>query len=263
MKALTLLLLFPAFSSAAPVRLIATDAGIEAPTTIAAGMRHVRFENHGTKVHEAMFVKLAPGTNASDFAAQVQSGVLFPKDALDYSGPGLTSPGESTELWFRLDAGDYALICWHHPRASIRALKVRNGGAPDDAPPKHDVIVRLADYRFEISGEIRKGLRVIRIETPGPSMHEADMFRLHPGRTAADVQRWYGQDDREAAAPADALGGALDSHDISRVVWIRRNFTPGVYVLQCAMPMSADAKSGDNHRTHADVGMVSTFAVKH
>jgi len=261
-KALTVLLLFPSFAFGAPVRVVATDAGFEAPATIAAGTRHVVFENHGTQIHEAMFVKLARGTSASDYAAQVRSGTLFPKGALDYSGPGLTSPGEATELWLRLDVGDYALICWNHSHAGVRALSVRDTGAPDDSPPREDVIVKLADFRFELSGAIRKGEQVLRVETPGPSMHEMDIFRLHSGRTASDVQRWYKQDDLKGAAPADALGGALDSHDIRHVVWIRKAFTPGMYVLHCAMPMSTDAKSGDGHASHADAGMVTTFEVK-
>jgi len=225
-------------------------------------MRHVVFENHGTKIHEGMFVKLPPGMTASDYAADVKSGALFPKGALDYSGPGLTSPGEATELWLPLDAGDYVLICWHHARTSVRPLKVRSTGAADDTPPKADVIVRMSDYRFDISAAVRTGVQVIRFETPGPSMHEVDLFRLRPGKTAADVQRWYKVDDLEGAAPADALGGALDSHDIRHVLWIRKTFAPGTYVLHCAMPMTMDAKSGDNHRSHADVGMVTTFDVK-
>ena len=263
MKAwLSLLALFPAAAWCAPVHIIATDAGFEAPTTLAAGMRHVVFENHGKNIHEVMFVKLPDGMDADAFLAQVNSGVLFPKGALDYSGPGLTSPGEGTEVWLKLDAGNYVLICWHHSRSSVRALTVRATNEPDDAPPKADVVLKLVDFRFVLEGEVKKGTRVIRVETPGPSMHEADIFRLLPGHTAADVKRWYGDDDLEGPPPAVALGGVLDSHSLANVVWIRKNFVPGQYVFQCAMPMSTDAKSGDDHASHADAGMITTFEVK-
>ena len=206
-------------------------------------------------------MKLPRGMSADEYAAQVKAGELFPKGALDYSGAGLTSPGEGTELWLRLDAGEYVLICWHHPRKSVRALSVQTSGEGDDAPPKEDVTLKLADFRFELNGPIRKGPRVIRIETPGPSMHEADIFRLLPGHDAADVRHWYKQNDLEGPPPAIALGGILDNHEVARVVWLRKNFVPGSYVVHCAMPMSMDAKSGEHQANHADAGMVMTFDV--
>ncbi|HET9865142.1 MAG TPA: hypothetical protein VFP37_17000 [Steroidobacteraceae bacterium] len=256
-----LLAALPLLATAAPVRIVAHDKGFDAPASIDAGMRHVLFENHGREIHEFMFVKLPPGMSAADYAAQVKAGELFPKGALDYSGAGLTSPGEGTELWLALDAGEYAIICWHHPRKSVRGLSVRRASGADDVPPRADVTLKLADFRFELSGPVRKGARVIRIETPGPSMHEADIFRLLPGHDANDVRRWYKEAELEGPPPAVALGGILDNHDVARVVWLRKTFAPGRYVLHCAMPMTTDAKSGDHSANHADVGMVTTFVV--
>jgi uncharacterized cupredoxin-like copper-binding protein len=243
------------------VHIVATDNAFDAPAKISAGMRHILFDNHGHEIHEVMFVRLPKGMTAADYVAQVKAGELFPKGALDYSGAGLMSPGEGTELWLQLDAGEYVLICWHHPRVSVRSLSVQSSTEPDDSPPPEDVTLKLADFRFELSGPVRKGQRVLRIETPGPSMHEADIFRLLPGHDAADVRRWYKQDDLEGKPPAIALGGILDNHDIARVVWVRKNFIPGRYVLHCAMPMSMEAKSGEHQANHADAGMVLTFDV--
>ena len=67
--------------------------------------------------------------------------------------------------------------------------------------------------------------------------------------------------DLEGTPPAIALGGILDNHEVARVVWLRKNFVPGSYVLHCAMPMSMDAKSGEHPASHADAGMVMTFDV--
>ena len=52
----------------------------------------------------------------------------------------------------------------------------------DEVPPE-DLVVKLIDYRYELSKDLQKGVQVLRIETPGPSMHEMDIFRLHPGKT--------------------------------------------------------------------------------
>ena len=178
--------------SAAPFRIIATDAGFDAPDKVPAGLRHIVFENHGSKIHEGMLVKLAPGMTVADYVAAVRKGSLFPAGALDYSGPGLTSPGESVEVWSKLDPGEYIVICWNdgdarsvppHPVTVEYAIS-------DDRPPKEDVVVRLIDYRFELTGRLRKGVQVIRVETTGPSMHEMDIFRMHEGKTLTDVHRW-------------------------------------------------------------------------
>lgn len=245
-----------------PFRILARDTGFEAPNSVAAGLRHIVFENRGTEIHEAMLVKLPAGVSATDYVAAVQGGSLFPKGALDYSGPGLTSPGETVEIWLRVDPGQYLLICWNSDHATSTAIHpfTVQGAAADDAPPKEDVVLKLVDFRFELEGNLEKGRQVIRVETPGPAMHEVDFYRLHEGRTLADLKRW--RKEQGSPAPAVALGGVLDSHDPSRVVWVRKNFLPGRYVLHCEMPVSTDASAGETHLTHADVGMVREIEIK-
>jgi hypothetical protein len=73
-------------------RIVAKDAGFEAPDKLAAGLRHIVFENRGTEIHEGMLVKLPKGMSADDYVTAVKKGSLFPEGALDYSGLGLTSP---------------------------------------------------------------------------------------------------------------------------------------------------------------------------
>ena len=240
-------------------RIVATDAGFEAPDAVPIGLRHIVFENHGSEIHEAMLEKLPATMSAADFQAEVKRGLLFPKGVLDYSGPGLMSPGETVEMWLRVDPGEYVLICWNHSETGpVHAFSVR---APilDDPPPTADVTLKLVDYRFEFQGKLHKGEQVIRIETPGPSMHEADLFRLHPGKTVADVRKWLKEHLR--VAPVDAMGGALSGHDIGTVVWIRKNFIPGRYVLHCEMPVTFNSETTSLGTTHADLGMVQEFEI--
>jgi hypothetical protein len=241
---------------ALPLRIIATDAGFEAPDRIAAGLRHIVFENHGSEIHESMLVKLPRGMSAENYVADVKKGSLFPEGALDYSGPGLTSPGETAEMWLRVDPGQYILICWNHAKTTpVHPFTVEEVGAKDDRAPEEDLVWKLFDYRFELSGDLHKGVHVIRVETPGPSMHEVDIYRLHDGKTVADLSAWR-KHQGHGPAPAEALGGALDSHDLHRMVWLRKNFTPGKYVLHCEMPVT------NTKLIHADVGMVRAIEVK-
>ena len=241
-----------------PFRIVATDAGFEAPDRLAAGLRHIVFENRGSEIHEGMLVKLPKGMSADDYVAAVKKGSLFPEGALDYSGLGLTSPGVTAEMWLRVDPGQYIIICWnkgHDKTTPVHSFTVQEIGAADDRPPKEDVVLKLFDYRFELDRALRKGVQVIRVETPGPAMHEVDIFRLHEGSTVEDLKRWR-KENENSPSPAEALGGALDSHDISRVVWLRKEFVPGHYVLHCEMPVT------NTKLNHADVGMVQEIEIK-
>ncbi len=246
----------------APFKIVATDAGFEAPDVVPAGLRHIVFENSGSEIHEAMLVKLPDGMTPTDYVAAVKAGSLFPKGAQDYSGPGLTSPGETVEVWVKVDPGNYLIICWNNGHAKstpVHPFTVQYA-ISEDEPPKEDVVLKLVDYRFELEGNLRKGRQVIRVETPGPSMHEVDFFRLRDGKSVADVNRWRKANGR-GEPPVDALGGVLDSHDIKRVMWFRREFTPGRYVLHCEMPVTSDSQTTNQQITHADVGMVREIKI--
>lgn len=61
------------------------------------------------------------------------------------------------------------------PKFTVTAEQV------NDKVPRADVVLKLTDYKFELEGKLRKGPQVIRVETPGPGMHEFDLFRLHDG----------------------------------------------------------------------------------
>ena len=120
-----------------PFQIIATDSGFEAPGGLAAGMRHIIFENRGSKIHEAMLVRLAKGMTPDDYQAELKKGEQFPKGALDYSGPGSTSPGRTAEMWLKVDPGNYVLICWNHPKTvKLHPFTVEDMGAIGDHPPR-------------------------------------------------------------------------------------------------------------------------------
>jgi len=252
-------------AKASVFRIVANDGVFDAPHRLSAGLRHIVFENHGTRQHEAMFIKLSEGMTSAAYFDAVKAGSTFPEGALDYSGAGLTAPGESVEVWLRLAPGNYMVICWNGKHvAPAHTLTVVADGAADDPAPHEDVVLRLVDYRFEFDRAIEKGQRVIRVETPGPSMHEVDIFRMRAGATIADLERWYKEEDHdlphEQPTPADGMGGLSDSHDIRRVGWLRRDFAPGRYVFTCHMPMPS-ADSSATHLSHADVGMISEVVV--
>lgn len=252
--------------SSIPVAIAATDSGFTAPDTLASGLNHIVYENRGTTIHECMFIRLPETMTPAQYLQAVRDGADFPPGAIDCSGPGLTSPGETSEMWLTLAPGEYLLGCWskgHLTRIPPQTLTVVESGGPLVDPPHEDVTIRLIDYRFEVNGEIEPGVRTLKIETIGPSMHEMDMFRFHGARSRAEFMAWY-DGDRLAAPPATALGGALDSHDTKNVVWLRRRFTMGHYFMICEMPMVQNASPADSaaNVTHAHAGMTHEFTVE-
>ena len=243
--------------------IIATEAGFEAPDHVASGMRHIVYENRGSEIHEAMFIKLAPGMTARDYVSAAQGGALFPEGARDYSGPGLTSPGGKAELWLELDPGKYIIICWfrnHAETVPVHELTVDAERKDDAPPPAADVVVKLIDFHIDIEGELHAGPQVMRIEMMGPSMHEMDLYRLDDGKTPEDLKAWY-KNDQEGPAPARAGTGILDSHDITRVVTIKQDLSPGHYVFECQMPMSTDFAAPRVNVSHLDAGMVRELTI--
>ncbi|MDX1623598.1 MAG: hypothetical protein R3199_06425 [Gemmatimonadota bacterium] len=227
-------------------------------------MAHVVFENRGSTIHEVMFIKLPDDMTGEEYLEAVRNGTAFPEGALDYSGPGLTSPGETVETWQRLDPGTYLLGCWfrgHLTSLPVHSLTVYAAESDGATPPEEDAILRLIDFRFELEGELKQGPRVLRVETPGPSMHEVDIFRLEEGRTVADLRNWH-EGGKKGVAPATAIGGVLDSHDLSRTVWLRTDFRPGRYVLWCNLAMSPDDPGPGGEVTHADAGMFEEFVIE-
>lgn len=245
-------------------RVVATDHGYDVPACIPAGLRHFVFENRGSEIHEAMFIKLPEDMSADQYLAAVQSGIDFPKGALDYSGPGLTSPGHRVDIWLRLDPGRYLLFCWfrgHSSTLPAHEIRVVDDSTPDSTVPEADIVIRQMDFRFEIEGGFQAGQQVIQFLTPGPSMHEADIFRLKDGMDIDDLRRWQ-QNAKQGPAPATAHGGVLDNHDIRRPVWLETDLPRGRYVLWCNMPMTADNTASSSTVTHADLGMFRQFVIQ-
>ena len=115
------------------------------------------------------------------------------------------------------------------------------------------------DFRFEMEGSPKRGSQVIRVDNPGPSMHEVDIFRLDDGSTIADMRKWT-KEDHVGKAPAAPIGGATDHHDIAKTVWLKTDFQPGRYVLWCGMPMGT-AVNASSEVTHIDLGMMHEFVI--
>jgi hypothetical protein len=248
-----------------PVNITATDSGFVIPDTLHSGLNHFVYENRGTQIHECMFIRLPEGMSPTDYIDQVKAGLSFPPGALDCAGPGLTSPGERVEVWVSLEEGNYITGCWvskHMTTRPAASFVVRGAPKQTVQPPHDDVTIRMKDFQFEVVGVLKRGEQTIRYETTGPSMHEADIVRLEEGRAVDDVRAWF-KNQEAGPLPGVVAGGCMDSHDLKRVTWVKRTFTPGRYVFWCDMPMVQNAPENDPaaHVTHADAGMFKEVTI--
>lgn len=257
-------------SQAAPdLRIVTDDRGTlvnqAQSATVAPGLRHVRLHNAGAEAHEAMFVLLPAGMSPVDYVVAVAAGSLFPEGALDYSGPSLTAPADSMDIWLPLDPGTYVLICWNknHATALPPAVVTVAGDPRDAVPPVPDATMTMGDHHFAIDRPIMAGERVIEIANAGRAMHELDILEVNPGATLADLARWReGEGADPVTPPAIPRGGALDAHRVATRVWMRRTFRPGRHALYCGMPLDSNAVTGQPFRNHADAGMMLEFRVR-
>ena len=268
--ALILLLAACSRSSAPPhasdgTAIVANDSGFVLPDTMHAGLNHFIYENRGSIPHECEFIRLPDGMSGADYIAQVKAGVGFPAGAVDCGGLGLMSPGEHVEQWAPLEEGTYIATCWldlHFTRCKPQNFVVHGAPAKPIEPPKEDVTVRLIDFRFELTGTLKRGEQTLRYDTVGPSMHEADLIRLDEGRTIDEARKFF--ESEIPPAPGVLGGGLMDSSDLKRVSWVRRTFKPGHYLFWCDMPMIQTAAPKDTtvkEVTHADAGMFKEFTI--
>lgn len=235
------------------------DHAFHAPGRAPAGLVRVRLVNRGAAWHEALIVRLeGEARRAATYVDSVRAGADFPGFATDLGGPGLTVPGDSTDLLVRLVPGRYALVCWfgdHVKLGMVHDFEVVPDpqGAPAAAEPAADVVVTMSDYAFRLSRPVTAGRHVMRVENRGPQPHELDFFRLLPGRTARDYLAWSAG-GRKGPPPGLPIGGTLDFLPGHRV-WLPVAFEPGRHFAVCHVP---DAKDG---RPHHDRGMVLEFDV--
>jgi len=70
------------------------------PDRVAAGLRHIVFENRGSEIHEGMLVRLPKGHERDDYVAAVKGGSLS-RRCLGLFRPGTNMPGETVEIWLK------------------------------------------------------------------------------------------------------------------------------------------------------------------
>lgn len=244
------------------VTVVATDYALAMPDTLTAGAVSLRVANHGRELHQVMLARLLQGKSASDLVAAMKAGGPPPAWAIDVGGPNGVDPGHtSLATTLRLLPGHYAAFCIipspdgtpHLMKGMIRDLVVKPGAAEASFGGPTDATLTLYDYGFRSSRPIDAHTGRVLVRNEGKQVHELELARLAPGKTAHDIAVWV--EKMAGPPPAHFLGG------VSPIAPGQENelsldLAPGRYALLCFVP---DAKDGKPHIAH---GMVHELEVK-
>jgi hypothetical protein len=241
------------------VNVVAKEYRYEMPDSIPAGPTLFHLTDEGSELHHMTLVKLEDGKTLADLAT-LPPGPM-PSWAVFMGGPNAPMPhgGQSWDV-VDLSPGNYAVICLvpgqdgklHMTKGMRKALTV-TASSEARAMPASDLTLTLADYRFVFSRPVTAGKHAIRVVNNGPQMHEAEIFKLQPGKTGGDVLMWVGG-GFQGPPPGMPVGGAApETQGRENIMMV--DLAPGNYAVLCFMP---DAHDGKPHAMH---GMIHDFQV--
>jgi len=250
-----------AFAKAGPhvVNVVAKEYGYNMPKSIPAGPTLFHLTDDGNLLHQMTIIRLKQGKTVSDLT-KLPPGP-FPAWAVFMGGPNTPLPeGGQSRVAVNLPAGHYAVVCLIPGAGGVPHMMLGMERALTVTPSRHaermpvaDMTLKLVEYAFKFSKAPAAGHHVIRVENRGTQPHEAEFFRLQPGKTGQDVLNWVatGMKGPPPGAPVTGVTAMAPGKKNTLMV----DFSRGNYAVICFMP---DAKDGKPHAAH---GMIHDFKV--
>ncbi len=249
-----------AYGVPAEVTVVAGDYRFELPASLPAGPTIFRLVNRGKQVHHLALLRLAPGRTLGEVRAALARGGPEPGWLTDAGGPNAVDPGSAAEAEVELRPGAYVLACFipaadgapslaHGMLRELRVTPAREKAAAEPAP---DLTVTFVGYGFRLSAPLTPGEHRLLVRNADAQSHELVLFRLEPGKTAAQFLAWAGS--MRGPAPGVFAGGVsalAPGQENEAIVELHR----GRYVLACFLP----APDGKPHTAH---GMVAELPVE-
>ena len=239
------------------VTVTAHDYTFDAPVSVPAGLTTFHLVNQGPSLHHLQLIKLNEGKTGDDFLAALKAGGPPAPWAVLAGGPNPPEPGSTTTATVMLEPGNYIIVCFvpaldgmpHLMKGMLRPLTVV-GPPREAAEPAADLVIKLVDFDFQLSGPLAAGHRTIRVENAAGQPHEVALVRLQPGKTAEDFGAWGMKP--EGPAPGAVFGGISGimpgAHAFAIV-----DLPAGDYALMCFFP---DGKDGKPHFAHGMMKMI-------
>ncbi len=242
------------------VTVVASDYRFELPGTLPAGPTIFRLLNRGKQVHHLALLRLPPGRTLAEVRAALARGGAEPTWLTDEGGPNALDPGSAGEVVVELRPGEYVLACFvpagdgepSLAHGMLRELIVTPADGKAAPEPEPDLTISFDGYGFGLSAPLTAGEHRLRVRNEDRRSHELVLFRLEPGKTAAQFLAWA--ESMRGPAPGAFEGGVsalAPGRENEAIVELHR----GRYVLACFL----GAPDGKPHTAH---GMVAEVQVE-
>lgn len=263
---------------------VARGLAFQAPDTAPSGWTTFRFSNESELIHFALVERLPAGIGVAeqqeevapvfqqgmDLLAEGDTDAAMEKfaelpawfgDIVFMGGPGLTSPGHTSEATVYLDPGTYLLECYvktggifhsYNPVADAYGM-VHEFTVTDQASQRREPTptMRLtisAERGIEVDGEPTPGTHIVAVRFEDQTVHENFVGHdVHLVRIGEDIDLealgawmdWSRPHGLETPAPAEFLGGTNEM-PAGTTAYFRASLQPGRYAWIAEVPTPAD-----------------------
>ncbi|MBO0884472.1 MAG: hypothetical protein J2P17_29895 [Mycobacterium sp.] len=249
-----------AASARTTVEFDASEYSFNTPDTLTAGLTTIRLVNLGQEPHHAQLLRLNDGVTFDQFTATLQQegeGAL--RLVSGAGGPGTVDPNGKSEVTLDLKPGMYALACFvsgpdgvpHLMKGMLKPIQVTDG-VEASTPPEVQGTFTMRDFTFDLPATLPAGVATYAVVNSGPQMHELNVLKLAPGKSAQDVVDW--ETTPTGPPPFEAVGG-MNAFSTGGSGYMTVDLESGSYVAICNVP---DPASGI---AHAHLGMIRQFTV--
>ena len=162
-------------------------------------------------------------------------------------GPGLVSPGQSSEATVYLEPGNYVMECYiktadgtfHSTMGMIRGLTVTDERSNAAAPNNVDLEMTLTNEGFGVSGDVGPGLHTVAVhfaeENPPLLGNDVHLVRLDESTDIEEVATWmdWSQPGGLVSDPGSAtsfqFAGGTHEMPMGSTAYFTVDLTPGQY----------------------------------
>ncbi|MBV9169831.1 MAG: hypothetical protein JOZ81_07085 [Chloroflexi bacterium] len=243
------------------VQIDASDFAFNAPETLTAGVATIHLTNQGQEAHHAQLLRLQDGMSFDQFTTALQQegeGALALVSG--EGGPGTVGPAGSMDVTLDLKPGTYVLACFiagpdgvpHLMKGMLKPIEVTPSSEPAAAQPQAKSTFTMRDFSFDMPSTLKAGKATYKVVNQGPQMHELNILKLAPGKTAADALAW---EEAPAGPPPFEAAGGMNAFSTSGSGYMTLDLQPGNYLAICNVP---DPASG---AAHSHLGMIKNFTV--
>jgi uncharacterized cupredoxin-like copper-binding protein len=233
------------------------------PSSIPAGLVHIRLENRSHDVHHVQLLHLNHGVTFDYFKRE-----LLRDEYADFrlstiaGGAGTVAPQKSQDVVVRLTSGNYALVCYvvdengqaHYKMGMLQPLTViPQPPGQHQTEPRANYEATLSDFDFRLPSAWHPGSVVVKVNNQGQQAHEMNLFKLNAGKNVKDVLNYLHKP--QGTPPYTPVGGA-NAIAPNTTMWAMLNLERGNYVALCSVP---DPKK---KMPHYDLGMIKEFKVQ-